>query len=963
MHMQKQFPVILLLIVLGGCSKKTEFYSTGASYISESASEDYFTLSSPERSASILLSGEEDAGVLRALSDLQSDLIKVTGRESVTGSGIEVIIAGVAGKNPLIDQLIDKNLLDVTPIEGLWESSITTILKDPLPGVSKALVIAGSDKRGCIYGIYELSQQIGVSPWHFWSDVLPRPKNALYVIPGNYLLGEPAVKYRGIFINDEAPALSGWVHENYGGFNHQFYEHVFELILRMKGNYLWPAMWGRAFYDDDPENPRLAHEYGVVIGTTHHEPLMRAHVEWSRYGKGPWDYSKNKDTLQAFWKEGIERMGSNESIVSLGMRGDGDEPMTEGTAISLLENIVADQREIIEDVTGRSPDQTPQLWALYKEVQAYYDKGMRAPEDVTLLLCDDNWGNLRKLPQPGEEERAGGYGIYYHFDYVGGPRNYKWLNTTQIERVWEQMHLAYEHGVNQIWIVNVGDIKPMELPTQFFLDYAWDPSRWNAGNLNDYYEDWASQQFGSAFAGPVAEILAAYTKYNSRRKPELLSPETYSLSHYLEAERILGEYKQLEDLAKFIYEDIPAELKDAYYQLVLFPVLACANLNELYAATALNHLYASQRRSGTNRLGEMVRESFRKDSLLTRQYHHDLAGGKWNHMMSQTHIGYTYWQQPEQNKMPEVLEYSPPNRAIMAVALEYSNSIWPNSKEEARLPRFDSQNRQEYFIEVFNQGSREFNCSIASSEPWILASAPSMSIKLQERIYLGVDWGKVPEGLHSCLVEIKGPENASVIVSLEVDNRKLLSQIPKKELFVENNGLVSMEANHFQRAIDGEGIHWEEIPNLGRTLSSMITLPVIAARTAPGGNSPRLEYDFFVQDTGSYVLTSYLSPTLNYHNHEGLVYALSLDNDPPREINMHQSESLQKWEKWVANNINVQSTVHHITEPGLHTLKWWRVDAGVVLQKVVISKKDLTGLAYLGPPESLIINPKPPLPD
>ena len=615
---------MITLIILTGCVSKEE-KSEMNRYVATENSGKLFALAEKGNPCPILCSPLDHQGVLLAVHNLQSDFSKVTGNaprllldpQEWNASSEAVIIVGTIGMSPLIDGMIQAGRLDVSDIKGKWESSVTTVVKNPLPGVDKALVIAGSDKRGTIYGIYELSGQIGVSPWYYWADVTPTPKESLYAMPGRYTLGEPAVKYRGIFINDEAPALAAWVEENFGAFNHEFYEHVFELILRMKGNYLWPAMWGRAFYDDDPENARLADEYGVVIGTTHHEPLMRAHVEWARYGTGPWDYQKNADTLRAFWREGIERMGSNESIVSLGMRGDGDEPMTEGTAIALLEQIVEDQREIIRETTGKPIEETPQLWALYKEVQDYYDKGMRVPDDVTLLLCDDNWGNIRKLPQADDPERSGGYGIYYHFDYVGGPRNYKWLNTNQIERVWEQMHLAHEYGANQIWIVNVGDIKPMELPTQFFLDYAWNPDRWNPENLQDYYIDWAAQIFGETFAGPVADILSPYTKFNSRRKPELLSPETYSLTHFSEAERVLAEYRELEELAEFIYNDIPARLKDAYYQLVLFPVKACANLNDLYISAAINQLYARQGRAATNLLAERVRELFLEDSLLT----------------------------------------------------------------------------------------------------------------------------------------------------------------------------------------------------------------------------------------------------------------------------------------------------------------------------------------------------------
>jgi hypothetical protein len=347
-------------------------------------------------------------------------------------------------------------------------------------------------------------------------------------------------------------------------------------------------------------------------------------------------------------------MGSHESIVTIGMRGDGDEPMTQGTAIKLLEKIVADQRKIIEEVTHKPASQTPQLWALYKEVQDYYDKGMRVPDDVTLLLCDDNWGNIRRLPKLTDKPRSGGYGIYYHFDYVGGPRNYKWLNTNNIARVWEQMHLAYEYGVDKIWIVNVGDIKPMEFPISFFLDYAWNTEKIKADDLPNYFTNWAAQQFGEKYSKQIGELVQKYSQYNARRKHELLSAETYSLLHYNEFQRVVDNYNNIAVTAQKINDLLPQVYKDAFYELVLHPIEASANLNAMYLAVAKNKFYANEKNTLANLYADSVKYFFEKDSLISHKYNHEIADGKWNHMMDQTHIGNTYWQQPPSNKTPEV---------------------------------------------------------------------------------------------------------------------------------------------------------------------------------------------------------------------------------------------------------------------------------------------------------------------
>jgi hypothetical protein len=961
--------IILLLTLLAGINGSRGQSPEEGSYITGSGVPGTLTIVSAGKAAPIWISPLEHAGVVHAIMDLQSDIGRVTAIwpdlveipdgpfAGAAGTSAGIILAGTVGVNPLIDQLVDNQLLDVSEVEGKWEASLTTVIENPFPGVSRALVIAGSDKRGTIFGIYECSRQIGVSPWYYWADVTPAHRDEIHAIPGSYLLDEPAVKYRGIFINDEAPALAGWAEENFGGFNHGFYVRVFELILRMKGNYLWPAMWGRAFYDDDTLNARLADEYGIVIGTTHHEPLMRAHVEWARYGNGPWDYSRNADTLRKFWREGMERMGNNESIVSLGMRGDGDAPMTQGTAIALLEGIVADQRTIIEEVTGKDAAETPQLWALYKEVQDYYDQGMRVPDDVTLLLCDDNWGNLRKLPQPGEPERKGGYGIYYHFDYVGGPRNYKWLNTVQIERVWEQMRMAYGYGVDRIWIVNVGDIKPMEFPIQFFLDLAWNPEQWDAGELPGYYTLWARQQFGPEHAEEIGNMLKMYTKFNARRKPELLSPDTYSLVHFREADRVTEDYTALAMEALSLYEEIPDALRDAYYQLVLFPIEACANLNALYVSAAKNRLYAAQGRASANLMAENVRQLFRTDADLTDAYHHAVAGGKWNHMMSQTHIGYTTWQQPEQNNMPEVIQITVPRKARMGIALEGSDQSWPGSGEEPVLPLFDAAGDRDHFVEVFNRGGTPFKCTVNPAETWIIPESMRFTVNGDRRIYFRVDWKMVPEGMHRVPVQFKGA-GKKVIICAEVDNRRIDPDAMAKGTFIESGGLVSMEASHFSHASGSGDLRWEVVPNLGRTGSSVISVPFTALPSEPGKGSPKLEYGFYAMDTGPVVIRTTLSPTLNFPNREGLRFALSLDDGEPVVVNMHDPDNPGVWNRWVADNAIVKSTDLHIAEPGMHTLSFWRMDAGVVLQKIVIlttggSEAD----CYLGPPESPRISP------
>ena len=898
--------------------------------------------------------------VRKAARLLQDDIQRTTGYRpallttlSLPGFIQNLIIIGSLDHSPLIRQLAQQNRIPVNKLSGKWETYSINSLDKPVTNVGRALIIAGSDRRGTAYGVFELSKQMGVSPWYWWADVPVAQKKELYCRNRIFTVAPPAVKYRGFFINDEAPALSGWAKAKFGGLNHVFYEKVFELLLRLRANYLWPAMWGNAFNDDDPLNPQLASLYGIVMGTSHHEPMLRAQQEWKRYGSGPWNYQTNAAVLDSFWQKGIENMDHHESIVTVGMRGDGDMPMEESSNIALLEKIVRDQREIIRKVTGKDPSETPQSWALYKEVQDYYDKGMRVPDDVTLLLCDDNWGNVRKLPMEEGRKRSGGYGLYYHFDYVGDPRNYKWVNTNPIARVWEQLHLTKEYGDDRIWIVNVGDIKPMEFPIEFFMDYAWDPSAWPADKLPDYTLAWATRQFGPQYAAPIAQILTRYTLYNGRRKPELLSPDTYSLLHYQEADRIVHEYNTLARRADSLYQQLPSALKDAYYQLVLYPVAACANLNELYVTVAKNHLYATQGRALTNALASRAQQLFEKDSLLSLYYNKDLSYGKWVHMMDQTHIGYTYWQQPPVNALPALsaLDLTAQSGPSWGLTPEGSAAWWPGSPDagEASLPAYYPWSPENHFLTLFARSNSSFDYTITTDAPWLQISQPKGTVRDEEQIWIGINWQKAPAGHTEAYLTVTGPDNKPIRIKVTANNPHLTASATNA--FIEANGYVSIEAEHYTRSIETSTIKWQVIPDLGRTLSGLEALPVTAAPQSPAPGSPHLEYEVMLFDTGTVQVQAYFSPTLDFSG-KGLRYGISFDDEAPQILDLTSNDKTPgAWGKMVADNIRIMASSHHLLQPGRHTLKYWLVDPGVVLQKIVV---DAGGVkpSYLGPPES-----------
>lgn len=612
----------------------------------------------------IYMDANDCRGVSYAANALVKDISKVSGSQAtITSNQKATILVGTIGHSAAIDQLIKQKRINGNLLKGKCEKFIITV-------VNNQLVIAGSDRRGTIYGIYELSQQMGVSPWYDWADVPVEHHDSIFVNRGTYSDGEPAVRYRGIFLNDEAPCLTSWVKNTYGTEygDHRFYQRVFELILRLRGNMMWPAMWGWAFYADDAENEKTADEMGVVMSTSHHEPMARNHQEYARNRKGwgPWNYQKNKANLQKFFREGIERMKGTEQIVTIGMRGDGDEAMSAEADTKLMTNIINDQRKIIADVTGRKASETPQVWALYKEVLDYYDKGMKVPDDVTLLLCDDNWGNVRRVPNAQERKHKGGWGLYYHVDYVGAPRNSKMLNVTPVQNPWEQLTLAYENGIDRLWILNVGDLKPMEYPISQFMDMAWNPHKYSVNNITRHTRDWCAQQFGEPQADEAARILNLACKYNGRCTPEMLNRNTYSLENG-EWQEVVNQYLQLEADALRQYNSLPAAYHDAYRQIILFPIELMSNLHQMYFAQAMNHALFKQNNPKANIWADECERFFKRDSLICHDYNHKMSGGKWNGMMTQKHIGYTSWNDDfEKDTCPELFRVTSKNGVIIS---------------------------------------------------------------------------------------------------------------------------------------------------------------------------------------------------------------------------------------------------------------------------------------------------------
>lgn len=973
---------IILLLIGRAYVLDAKTFDPKENLVSEKGAKGWFRLAEGKKIAPMMVSSDDYQGVVRAFKDLQDDIRKVTGNlpafyQDRWPSSKYVIIAGTIDKSWIIKKLSREGKINVDTVRGKWESFLIQTVLNPYPGIKQALVIIGSDKRGTIYGIYELSEQIGVSPWYWWADVPVEHKSSLYIRPVRYNEGEPSVKYRGIFLNDEYPALTNWVREKFGtaevrsdppvppgvaNYGHAFYSRIFELLLRLKGNYLWPAMWGNAFNEDDPENPKLADEYGIVMGTTHQEPMLRAQKEWDRrYLRtlGRWNYAKHPDILEEFWREGIRRNKNYESIITIGLRGADDTEMMPGgpsVNIQFLEKIISRQRQIISEEMNQDVTKVPQLWCLYKEVQEYYELGLRVPDDVTLLWSDDNWGNLRRLPTSAERKRIGGAGIYYHFDYHGGPRSYQWINTNPIPKIWDQMSLAKQHGADHIWIVNVGHFKGYEFPLEFFLRMAWNTNEFNGENLRSYTEWWCRKQFGAQNAADIAELIVRYTQYNGRRKPELLSPETYSLVNYHEADRVVTEYQNLEEKAEKIFRQLPEEKKDAFYELVMFPVQACCLVNELYVAAAKNNLYALQGRSSANDMASETYRLFETDTALMGYFNRTFAGGKWNHFMDQAHLGYTGWADPPVNSLRAITlqRLETPDKAAMGISIEGTEKVWPGNDSEAVLPLFDSYNRQKYSIDIFNRGKASFFFRTNVSDPWIVLSDTEAIVEKDKRIWVSIDWDKAPAGIISGSVYISGPHQ-TVRILVPVRNTDMPSGT--SNCFVEGAGYIAIEAEHYSHKTDFKERHWDRIEDYGHTLSGMRATdetgfpPPVNRET-----SPCLRYAIYLFTAGTIKVTCVFSPSLNVFPGAGLHYAISFDNEPPvvQTLVPEKYDAVngnRDWERSVMNNARPSTSEHYISKPGNHTLTIWMVDPGIVLEKILI---DTGGLkpSYLGPPES-----------
>ncbi len=1043
-------------------------------YIASEASKGSFALVTGGKAAPLVVSESDWVGVRRAAGDLQADIERVSSAQPTMSTAVPAgarlaVLIGTVGKSPLVDELVRSNKLDVSSLKNgtsaAWETFLIQVVDKPMSGVDQALVIAGSDKRGTIFGVYDVSRRIGVSPWYFWSDVPPQKHPELHARSGRFSQGTPAVKYRGFFINDENPQTGSWArrlfgdspgsqgHVNPGAVNHAYYAKIYEVLLRLRGNYLWPAEWGQSLWIDDPASAAEADEYGVVLGTPHDAPMMRATQEWSWFngsyvpldpgapaGDTSFSFRRHPNGIQQYFRDGIERTKNYEFVASMGMRGTNDTGLVDGEALPLMEQIYTAEQQILASVTGKDLADIPQSWDLYREVQRYWNNGMRPPGTITVMFCDDNWGNLRKLPPPAvappgmADHRPAGYGIYYHLDFVGGPRNYKWADTTLLPNMWEQLNLAYTGGVDRMFMLNVGDMKDDERPLQFFLDFAWAPGKLPLEAIESWNEEWTAQQFGQENAATIAGILHDYSRLQSVRKPEMsnmkavLAPAVdyavtppvsanisyvddtpFSLTNYRELETLTAQWADLAARAVAAGKLLPDELQDAYYELVAYKVEASANLYALRLAQFKGILYHAQGRAANRDRYAEAWAHFADNQAYDDRYNTVVAGGKWAGWATQPKLGYhdvtrlpaaDWWQQPESVDRALPDHMSPPIPLLdvsgaapqMGVAVEGSTTTW-STGDTAFLPTFERyQTQPVQYVEVFNRGAGSFTFTAESTlkdtdpnGPFPLVFVTPSSGTLDEatkelRLSVTVDWPRVANApfapsaaqLADIPITISG-NGQSVVVHAKVHPDFVPLAEQTQGAFVEANGTVSMEAAHYTRSIAQNGLSWTRIPEVGRLCDGMKAAPNDAPRLAPGGDSPRLEYDFYqFSDVTTVTVQTFMSPRIatfyrpdlsppdadgTRHPDERLLYAVSIDDAPPKLVDAYVNSDLttptpnRVWELRAGDNISRGLTSHAVSGRGKHTLKLWMVDPTVIAQKLVIDT-DKARESYFGPPES-----------
>lgn len=923
----------------------------------------------------------------------------------------QAVIAVTAGSGKLAETLCSK-ISKLGQVEGKRESYAFIVAENPVEGIESALVIYGSDKLGTIYGLFHLSELLGVTAMVDWGDCqYVKQDSFILKEEDSFVSKEPSVKYRGFFINDEWPCCGNWATSHFGSFNAKMYDHIFEYLLRMKGNYLWPAMWAENFMLDGPdlESMKLADEYGIYIGMSHHEPCMRSGAEYSKV-RGPkspygdaWSYVTNKEGILRFWEDGVKRSIGHNVFPTVGMRGENDSKMLgEDSLISdnvrLLKEIITKQREMIHEHLETDGKKVPQLFAVYKEVEDYYFgggseeglRGFKELEDVTLLLCEDNWGNMRALPEAFERNHKGGFGMYFHLDYHGDPVSYEWVSSTELSKIWEQMTEAYEYGVRELWIVNVGDVKFQEFPLNYFMDLAYDFEKWGSlapNSTKEYTKAWIESVFGSYTSKKereeIQEVLEGYLKINALRKPESLNDTVYHPAHYLECEKLLSFCGKLEEKNERLWKILEERgMGDAYFSMIYFSAEASFNLLKMHLYSGKNHLYASQGKAVANEYDKLVEACIEKDEALKTQMA-EFKEGKWAGMELASHIGFTNWNDEDWRYPVRHIVRLPKKPRLVVTRADktqhYTNQYFPitlviddfvvSSSKKAKIQIANGgQGSVKWKIQ---EGARKVGLDGIAHESgegsrceWLEFSQISGETTLQDEVEISLKEENLPLGEEvSCSFEIK-TETEFVPVLVKA-LKKDTSALPEGA-FLAEHGMFVIDAVHYADKQAGlyerEAVEFKELYDFGKYQSGIKAFPVTSSFDSKE-NAPSVTYELYSEEEKDCFLNLYTSPANPLIYGGKLSVEVSVNEGAGKLVEFTKAgykggePGCIPWEQAVLNQEHVGSTEISLKK-GLNKITVFAREAGMVLERLVVYPKDIErAVSYLGEKECIRVTP------
>jgi hypothetical protein len=948
---------------------------------------DIFPLVNQSSISGICYDQSDHKVVATAAELLANDIKTVTGKKpEISLTAIkeqkQCIIAGTLGQSKLIDEMVKNKKIDVSSLKNGYEQYLVQIVNKPVKGVDKALVIVGNDHRGTAYGILSISKAIGVSPWYWWMDAPVTHKDAVNLKVAKYTSKIPSVRYRGIFINDEDWGLLRWAKNNYekelGNIGPKTYEKVCELLLRLQANYLCPAMHeASTAFHTIPENREVADRYGIVMGSSHCEPLLlNTASEWHRKEYGEWDYINNRASVDSVLNARAKELAPYENVYTLALRGLHDRAMNASNDMHermlMLKDALMAQRQMIVKQTGKPAEEIPQAFTPYKEVLDVYDQGLTLPDDVTIIWPDDNYGYMKRLSSPKEQNRSGRSGVYYHASYLGKPHDHLWMHTASPTIMYEELRKAYDMTADRIWLLNAGDIKSCEFAVDLFLTMGYDIDSFDFNRAANYRTEWLCSMLGDKYADKYSDVCDGFYRMAFSRRPEFMgwgyqwatdkhgrernTDTDFSITNYREIDRRLAEYRRIGAIVDDIYAKLPEDKKACFYQALYYPVKGCELLNRMVLDGQQNRWFTEQGRASAGRYAESAKQCYDSLDIITKGYN-SLLGGKWDHIMTMKQgFAAAYFELPKLRE-PELSDY-----ASLGVMAEEEDGLKGRGSYHF-LPTFNKYLNRTYYVDVFNKGKKPLKWNAKTSDKWIQLSK-STGASDDERIEVSIDWSKVPAGETAegwiDIVADNG-DHQKVLVSTFSPEASVMADIDS--IYVENNGYVSIDAAGFHRKKENDAIKMTVAPYMGfENFAVQMGNPIAAPQRTAGRETPRLEYDFYTFDQGSVDVYTYVLPTFTlskdrgYAGHEATnsetKYGVCIDEGPVMNPSTSSVEYAQIWYESALKNCRINKTTLHVDKPGKHTLKIVCGDAGTVIQKIVL---DFGGLkrSYLGPTPTL----------